>query len=106
MTSRDHRDIKNLYYLHRFTAASIARLYGLSKARMSEILHGKDDENISIISDVDCLLCGLPDAKTFFIDGNENNRNPQNIIALCDADVRRIRHLQLRRKQKAAIPQF
>jgi hypothetical protein len=102
MMAKDHRDIKTLYYIHRFTKASIARLYGVSRPRMNEILAVKD---ITIISDTNCLLCGLEDAMTYFIDGNEKNQNPQNIICLCEADQRRIKHLQLRRRQGSLIPQ-
>ena len=104
MTSRDHRDIQSLFFIHRFIPASIARLYGLSRQRIGILIH--DELNITIISDTTCLLCGLDDAKTFYIDGNEENKDPQNIIMLCEADIRRIQHLQLRRKEGIAKSQF
>ena len=103
MTSRDHRDIKSLYLLRRFLKSSIARLYGLSRPRMNKLLPKED--MIMIPSEV-CELCGLDEVSTFFIDGDEKNKNPQNIIALCEADKRRILHLQLRRKEGTVKPQF
>ena len=98
MTGRDRRVIKNLYYIHRFLPASIARLYGLSHVRILQIL--KEEPNPTIIPDTECLFCGLEEAKTFYIDGNENNRTPQNIITLCEADRRMVTALQLRRKER------
>mgnify|MGYP001583868677 CR=1 FL=1 len=94
MTTRDHKDIQTLYYIHRFIPASIARLYGLSHQRILKIL-GK---NTMSNSDTECLLCGLEEIiDPFYIDNDDNNANPQNVIMLCEADRRRIRHLQMRR---------
>jgi hypothetical protein len=94
MTARDHKDIQNLHYFHRFLPASIAKLYGLSAVRIHQILK----ESTLSVSDTECMLCGLEDeVKLFYIDGNEDNHNPQNLLMLCEADKRRIVHLQLRR---------
>lgn len=96
MTARDHKDIQNLYHFHRFLPATIARLYGLSPVRIHQVLKG----NIFVIGDTECMLCGLEDeTSTFYIDGNDDNRSPQNRIVLCEADKRRMIHLQLRRKK-------
>ena len=94
VTTRDHNDIQSLYYIHRFTRASIARLYGLSHQRILRIL----DNKAMSIADTECLLCGLEEiVDPFYIDNNDNNNSPQNVIMLCEADRRRIRHLQMRR---------
>ena len=104
MTTRDRQCIYNLYSIHRFPPASIARLYGLSHQRMLVIL--EENKDITIISDTNCLLCGLDDAETFYNDGNRENKKPKNLIALCDADKRRIQHMQLRRRKGIVTPQM
>lgn len=104
MTSRDRRDIQNLYYFHRFTQASIARLYGLSHVRIRQIVFDNAKQSLIVISDLTCMLCGVEDEiKRFYIDNNEDNNNPQNVLMLCEPDRRRIIHLQLRRKLKHPI---
>lgn len=103
MTSRDKSTVEDLYYIHRFLPSSIAKLYGVSHVTVLNILKKKD---ISIIPDIECLICGLKDSETFYIDGNENNKTPQNIITLCEADKRRLRHMQIRRHQGVVTPQF
>ena len=98
VSERDITDIKTLYYIHRFVPASIARLYGVSKQTISNIIE-REGRNITIISDSECLLCGLPDVLTFYIDGDQKNKRPQNIIMLCEADKRRLQHLQMKNKR-------
>lgn len=105
MTIRDKNDIQNLYFFHRFSPASIARLFGLSHVRILQILHTRL-EDVTIISDTECLLCGLEDVQTLYIDGDTENKHPQNIIMLCPADKRRIQRLQARRRLSIAKPQF
>lgn len=98
MTARDHRDIQNLYYFHRLTPSTIARLYGLSHVRIGQIVQ----KGSFSLSDVECILCGLEEIiDPFYIDGDENNHNPQNVIMLCEADTRRMKHRQLKRKLKS-----
>ena len=106
MNIRDKRDIRNLYYFHRFIKSSIARLYGLSHVSIQKLLTQKKGEDVTIVSDTECLLCGLDDVNTFYIDGNRENKDPQNIIMLCEADKRRILHLQLRRRSGVIKDQF
>lgn len=98
MTSRDWSSIKNLYYIHRFTIPNIARLYGTS----DQAIRQKLDNKTFSLSDTNCLLCGLEEIiNPFYIDGNEDNESPQNVLMLCEADKRRIIHLQLRRRVKS-----
>ena len=93
MTAKDHGDIKNLYYFHRFTLASIARLYGVSHTRIQQILHR--EENTLIISDTTCLICGLEEIiDPYYIDGNGTNHNPQNVLMLCENHQRKFSHLR------------
>lgn len=55
---------------------------------------------MKVISDTECLLCGLEEiVNPFYIDRNEDNHNPQNVLMLCEADTRRFLHLR-RRKTK------
>jgi hypothetical protein len=101
MTSKDRRDIKNLYYFHRFTLAAVARLYRVSHTRIQQILQEKTIDLIPT-KDNECLICGLEEViMPFYIDGNESNRNPQNVLMLCEADIRKFSHLKKRSK-----PQF
>lgn len=96
MTTKDHQDIKNLYFFHRFTLASVARLYGVSHTRIQQVLH---NGSASIISDTECLICGLEEiVNPYYIDGNDDNHNPQNVLMLCESHIRKFTHL--RRKLK------
>ena len=106
MTNRDLLIIKNLYYLHRYLPSNIARLYGVSNKHILEILHGGVNQSVSIISDLECLMCGLEEAQEFYIDGNKENQTPQNLIMLCESDRRRVQHLHLRKTKDRLIPQF
>lgn len=93
MTSRDYSDIKNLHYIHRFIPSSIARLYQVSHVTILNVLKGDK----YIISDIECLLCGLEEIiEPYFIDGNEDNHSPQNVLMLCEAHKRRFKHLKRR----------
>jgi len=103
MNARDKEDARSLYFIHRFLPSSIAKLYGVSHVTILNLI---SKESITIVSDVECLLCGLEEAKTFYIDGDDENKSPQNIIMLCEADRRRIRPLQLRRRKGVVTPQF
>jgi hypothetical protein len=96
MTTKDRNAIKSLYYFHNYIPASIARLFGLSSVRIFQIL--SEDPNVSFNPDVECAICGLDDCQTIYIDGNDDNNRPQNMIMLCEADKRRLRALQLRRQ--------
>jgi hypothetical protein len=101
---RDKESAKNLYFIHRFLPASIAKLFGVSHVTILNIVNKNKD--VSIVSDTECLLCGLDDCQNFYIDGNRSNKNPQNIIMLCEADRRRIRALQLRKRKGFIQPEF
>ncbi|MDE1866713.1 MAG: hypothetical protein KGI08_03255, partial [Thaumarchaeota archaeon] len=83
------------YYFHNYTQASLSRLFGLSQERIRQILDGKNETPVQVT--LECLLCGNEDCTKFYIDGNDNNNNPQNIIELCEYDSRRIKHMQMRR---------
>lgn len=51
-----------------------------------------------IVSDTACLVCGLEEIVDFyFIDGNQDNHNPQNVLMLCEAHIRKFAHLKKRR---------
>lgn len=100
MTSRDRQNINELYHLHRYSKAALSRLYGLSKVRIGQILSPAIEDQTSFKDDDDCLLCNNDEAKEYFIDGNEVNKNPQNRIVLCEMDMRRIQHLQVRKGMK------
>ncbi len=61
---------------------------------------------VTMISDTECLLCGLEDVESFYIDGDPKNKKPQNILSLCEADKRRLQHLQLRKRKGVLTSQF
>lgn len=103
MNIRDKNTVLELYYIHRLIPASISKLFGVDHATIFHIVHKEKD--VSIRSDTECLVCGLPDCQTFYIDGNVSNKTPQNVIMLCEADRRRLRALQLRRRISTQ-PQF
>jgi hypothetical protein len=105
VTERNVRSIKSLYFIHRYIPSTIARLYGVSAKHILEILH-KESQNVTMIVDLECLLCGLNDARTYYIDGNEKNKRPQNVITLCEADRRMVQHLQFRRRNGSVTPQM
>jgi hypothetical protein len=104
LKERDVNDIKTLYYIHRFLPASIAKLYGISHVTVLNIV--EKDRNVTMVSDTECLLCGLPDVYSFYIDGNSKNKRPQNVLSLCEADKRRLQHMQLRKKEGSLTSQF
>jgi len=92
MTTKDHQDIKNLYFIHRFILAAVARLYGVSHTRIQQIT---DNTNMTSVADTECLLCGLEELiEPYYIDGNPNNHNPQNVLMLCEAHSRKFKHLR------------
>ena len=95
MNIRDKDSVLNLYYIHRFLPSSIAKLYGVAHTTILDMVH--KNKNVGIVSDTECLLCGLEDATTFYIDGNVSNQIPQNVIMLCEADHRRLKHLQMKK---------
>lgn len=98
MTVRDRRDIKRLYYFNNYLQSTLARLYGLSQERIRQILH--EDQSVSFNTGTECILCSNDEyLELLFIDGNDSNNKPQNVIMLCEVDKRRIGHLQLRRKE-------
>lgn len=95
MTVRDKKNIYELYYYHNYIPASIARLYGLSHQRILQILD--IGQPSMIVPSYECILCSNENALPYFIDGNEQNNKPQNIVVLCEMDKRRIQRLQIRR---------
>lgn len=103
MTIRDLRAIHTLYYFHRYIPASIARLYGVSRDNIVDILSKKNE---TVISETDCQICGSDECQTYYIDGDKTNNKPQNIIMLCEPDKRRFQHLQLKRKKGILLPQL
>ena len=106
MTARDLRSIKNLYFFHRYLPSSVARIFGVSAKHILHIVHGEPTESVTVIADLECMLCGLEDAQTYYIDGDKTNQKPQNLIMLCEADKRRIQHLQLRKRRGIVSPQM
>jgi hypothetical protein len=96
MTERDIRAIHTLYYFHRYLPASIARLYGISRQHVKEILDIKQNE--TVIAETECQLCSADECQPYFIDGDKTNKRPQNIIQLCEPDLRRFQHMQLRKR--------
>lgn len=104
MTIRDIRSIHTLYFFHRYIPSSIAKLYGTSRKHIYTIL--KQSKNETVISETECQICSSDECQTYFIDGNENNNKPQNIIQLCEPDKRKFQHLQLRRRKGLLIPQM
>lgn len=110
VSPRDVSDIKSLYYIHRFLPSSIAKAYGVSHVTILNIV--KEGKDITIVSDLECLLCGLGEGvggghiESFYIDGNPKNKRPQNILSLCEADKRRLQHLQLRKREGVLTEQF
>lgn len=106
MTTRDRRTIKTLYIFGRYTPATIARLFGLSHQRILQIIASEKIDATTIISELDCQVCGADESQVYFIDGNEINNKPQNRIMLCEPDKRKFQHLQLRRKKGLLLPQL
>lgn len=99
MTIRDRREIKELFHFHRYSKAAIARVYGISRERVRIII--KETETTSFLDDGECALCENDIAKTYFIDGNEENHDPQNKIQLCEMDRRRVMHLKVTKRIKS-----
>jgi len=97
LNDRDANDIKTLYYIHRFIPASIARIYAVDDQTVLNIVDR--NRNVTMVPDTECLLCGLPDVKSFYIDGDPQNKKPQNILSLCEADFRRLKHLQMKKRR-------
>jgi hypothetical protein len=106
MTIRDLRSIHSLYFFQRYTPASLARLYGLSHQRVLQILSNKKGVSSTVITEVDCQVCGADESQTYYIDGNKTNNKPQNLIMLCEPDKRKFQHLQLRRRKGLLMPQM
>jgi hypothetical protein len=102
MTIRDIRAIHTLYFFHRYIPASIARLYGVSRKHITEILHEKQSE--TVISETECQICSADECQPFYIDGNELNNKPQNVIQLCEPDKRKFQHMQLVRRKGILQP--
>ena len=103
MTIRDHRSIHTLYYFHRYIPSSIARLYGCTPKHIGDILNRKNE---TVISEVDCQICGMDECQPYYIDGDKLNNKPQNIIMLCEPDKRKFQHLQLKRRKGLLQPQL
>lgn len=95
MTTRDRKDIKRLHFVNNYTKATLSRLFGLCRSRMTAIIN----EELTIFNTgFACVLCSNEDeVECYYIDGNEKNNTPQNKIMLCEPDRRRIRALQRRR---------
>lgn len=106
INSRDRRIIRTLYVIGRYIPASISRLFGLSPQRGQQVIATEIRKNATIINEFNCQICGLDDAISYLIDGNPKNNYPQNIIMLCEADFRKFKHLQLRRRQGSLAPQL
>jgi hypothetical protein len=106
MTIRDNKTIHTLYYFHRYTPASISRLFGLSHQRILQILHSKKGIDTTVSSQFECQICGADECQSFYIDGNKENKNPQNVIELCEPDLRKFRHLQIRKHEGLLIEQL
>jgi hypothetical protein len=106
MTSRDIRSITTLYYFHRYIPSSIARLYGVSDKHILAILKEKKNESLTVVSETECQICGADECQSFYIDGNKLNTKPQNVIELCEPDLRKFRHLQIRKHEGLLIEQL
>jgi len=104
MTFRDVKAIHTLYYFHRYIPASIARLYGVSRTQIGRVLEMKHTE--TVISETECQLCGADECRTYFIDGDKTNTSPQNVIMLCEPDLRKFQHMQVRRREGLLTPQL
>lgn len=104
MTTKDRHNIKMLYHFHRYSKASLGRLFGVSASRIKIII--REESSVTAVPLDECLLCELEESKQYFIDGNEENSNPQNKIMLCEACKRRIEHLQLRRSKETVKSQY
>jgi hypothetical protein len=96
MNFRDRQNILELFHFHRFSKTSIGRLYGVSRQRITVIINSSN--NTTFTSDDDCLLCDIDEALTYYIDGNEENKDPQNKIQLCEPHKRKFQHLQINKK--------
>jgi len=103
MTIRDYRAIHTLYYFHRYIPASIARLYGVSRKHIVEILSQKNE---TVVAETECQICGMDECQPYYIDGDEKNNKPQNIVQLCEPDRRKFMHMQLVRRKGILTPQF
>jgi len=95
MSITDKNHIRLLFHFYRYNKESIAKLYGLSPTRIKQIL--AEQQNVTATPLDECFLCGLDVAKQYYIDGNEDNNNPQNKIMLCEPCMRRLVHMQARR---------
>lgn len=97
LTHRDQITIRELFHFYRYLPSSIARLYCISKMRVSQIINAR--KGASYISEDNCLICDT-EAQPYYIDGNEDNKNPQNIIKLCEMHRKKFTHLRINKKIK------
>ena len=104
MTSRDYRAIHTLYYFHRYIPSSIARLYGVAPKTIIEIVNKSATE--TVVAETECQICSMDECQPYYIDGDEKNIKPQNIIMLCEPDLRKFQHMQLVRRKGLLTPQF
>jgi hypothetical protein len=95
MTSKDRQIIIRLHFFCRYTNSTLGRLFGVSRQRIGTITEPHKIQS-EIWPDDKCMICGRDDEvpQRFFIDGDENNTDPQNIIMVCEYDKRRFEHLR------------
>lgn len=101
MTGRDFRAVHTLYYFHRYNPSAIARLFSVPQRKIKYWLDKSVNE--TVIAETDCQICGNEDGQNYYIDGNNENNKPQNIIMLCEPDKRRFQHLRLSRILKLQL---
>ena len=106
MTTRDIRSVHNLYYFHRYIPSSIARLYGVSPKHIISILREPKNESLTVVSETECQICSADECQQYYIDGDKENTKPQNIIMLCEPDLRKFQHLQVRKRKGLLTPQL
>lgn len=103
LTTRDYRAIHTLYYFHRYIPSSIARLFGIAPKTVIDIINQKHE---TVVSETECQICSMDECQTYYIDGDDKNDKPQNVIMLCEADKRKFQHMQLARRKGILVPQM
>jgi len=60
----------------------------------------------TVVAETECQICSADECQQYFIDGNKLNNKPQNIVMLCEPDLRKFQHLQLRKRKGLLTPQL
>lgn len=83
MTIKDKKIIGRLFHQERFGLTSIGLIYNVKRQRVHQIVRGFSYVNFNFIIGR-CKVCNDKDIEeTHFIDNDQTNTKPKNILAVC-----------------------